>query len=107
MHNPAARLTRQFAPQVWIRRLAPYLVVLFAFAFRLYAADTTWVDKDRANPHAIGLIILDTLTAGRVSELPLFGDPATIRLPNPPLSSYFWLLSRCLIAACMPPTRSV
>jgi len=92
MHNPAARLTRQFAPQVWIRRLAPYLVVLFAFAFRLYAADTTWVDKDRANPHAIGLIILDTLTAGRVSELPLFGDPATIRLPNPPLSSYFWAL---------------
>lgn len=77
---------------MWTRRLAPYLVVLLAFAFRLYASDTTWVDKDRANPHAIGLIILDTLTAGRVSELPLFGDPATIRLPNPPLSSYFWAL---------------
>jgi len=62
--------------------------MLAAFAFRLYAADTTWVDKDRANPHAIGLIVVDAIRAGRFADLPLFSDPASIGLPNPPLISY-------------------
>ncbi len=89
--------------QARIRRLAPFLIVLVAFAFRLYASDTTWVDKDRANPHAIGLIIVDLIRAGRFAELPLFSDPASIQLPNPPIISYFWslvaLFDRSLYAA--------
>lgn len=86
-----------------LRKLAPFLIVLVAFAFRMYAADTTWVDKDRANPHAIGLIIVDTIRAGRFADLPLFSDPASIQLPNPPIISYFWsfvaLFDRTLYAA--------
>lgn len=78
--------------QARIRALAPYLIVLVAFAFRLYAADTTWVDKDRANPHAIGLIIVDAIRAGRFADLPLFSDPSSILLPNPPVIVYFWSL---------------
>ena len=55
--------------------------MLLGFAARIYAFDTTYIDPDRANVHGIGLVVLDKLLAGKLLEVPLFSDPASILLP--------------------------
>lgn len=71
-----------------LKRIAPLLVVLFGFAVRVYAMDTAWIDGDRANPHGIGIVLLDAVARGDWANFPLFSDDASIGLPNPPLLTY-------------------
>ena len=73
-----------------LKRLAPLLVVLFGFAVRVYAVDATWIDGDRANPHGVGIVLLDALARGDWRAIPLFSDDASIGLPNSPLLSYVY-----------------
>lgn len=73
-----------------LRRLAPYLVLLFGFAVRLVSLDTTLIDGDRANPHGIGLLLAHQLAHGELTQSLLFSDNSSVGLPNPPLMNYVW-----------------
>lgn len=75
-----------------VRRLGPFAIVLFGFAMRVHAMDTTWIDGDRANPHGIGLLIVDALSRGQFTEFLLFNDDASTGLPMPPLIGYVWAI---------------
>lgn len=75
-----------------VRRLGPLAIVLFGFAMRVHAMDTTWIDGDRANPHGIGLLIVDALSRGQFTEFLLFNDDASTGLPMPPLIGYVWAI---------------
>ena len=57
-----------------LKRLAPYLIILFAFAARIYALDTTYVDGDRANPHGMALLMVNQVSRGQFTDLLLFAD---------------------------------
>ncbi|HQV68243.1 MAG TPA: glycosyltransferase family 39 protein [Thermoflexales bacterium] len=74
------------------KQLAPFAIVLFGFAMRVFAIDSTWVDGDRANPHGIGLLIVDALSHGKFTPFLLFNDDASTTLPMPPLIGYVWAL---------------
>jgi hypothetical protein len=78
-------------------------LLLLAFALRIYAADLTWIDADRVNPHGIGVANADALLAGDWRALRIVSDPASIGIPNGPVSALFWtivaLLSRDIYVA--------
>lgn len=71
-------------------RLAFLLILWLAFAARLFALDAVRHEFDWAAPHAAGIGILESLARGDVAALPLVGAGASIAVPNPALSSYFW-----------------
>ncbi|MCS7055682.1 MAG: hypothetical protein NZM18_05850 [Thermoflexales bacterium] len=86
-----------------LKRIAPYLVVLFGFAMRMYAMDTTWIDGDRANPHGMALLLVYQLSQGQLTDLLLFADDASTGIPNGPIVNYIWaivsLFERSLLSA--------
>ncbi len=75
------------------KRVVPLVIVLLAFAVRVLAMDTAWIDGDRANPHGLGIIALDVAARGDWANFPLFSDDASIGLPNPPLLTYLYALA--------------
>lgn len=75
-----------------LKRLAPFLIILFGFAVRVHAIDTTIIDGDRANPHGIGLLLAHEIGQGKPSTLLLFSDGASTGLPNPPFINYVWAI---------------
>jgi hypothetical protein len=87
----------------YLKRIAPYLVVLFGFAMRMYAMDTTWIDGDRANPHGMALLLVHQLSQGQFTDLLLFADDASTGIPNGPVVNYIWafvsLFERSLLSA--------
>lgn len=86
-----------------LKRLAPYLIILFAFAARIYAIDTTYVDGDRANPHGMALLMVHQVSHGQFTDLLLFADDASTGIPNGPVANYVWaavsLFERSLLSA--------
>jgi hypothetical protein len=86
-----------------LKRLAPFLIILFAFAARIYALDTTYVDGDRANPHGMALLMVYQVTRGEFTDLLLFADDASTGIPNGPVANYVWaavsLFERSLLSA--------
>jgi hypothetical protein len=86
-----------------LKRLAPYLIILFAFAARIYALDTTYVDGDRANPHGMALLMVHQVSQGQLTDLLLFADDASTGIPNGPVVNYVWagvsLFEKSLLSA--------
>lgn len=86
-----------------LKRLAPFLIILFAFAARIYAMDTTYVDGDRANPHGMALLMVHQVSRGQFTDLLLFADDASTGIPNGPVANYVWagvsLFERSLLSA--------
>lgn len=86
-----------------LKRLAPYLIILFAFAARLYAMDTTYVDGDRANPHGMALLMVNQVSRGQFTDLLFFSDNSSTGIPNGPVMNYVWagvsLFEKSLLSA--------
>lgn len=76
-----------------LQRVTPYLIVAFAFAVRVFAMDTTWVDGDRANPHGMALLLVYQLSRGQFTDLLLFADNASTGIPNGPVVNYIWAIA--------------
>jgi hypothetical protein len=74
-----------------LRRIVPYLIVVFGFAIRVHAIDATWIDGDRANPHGVALQMVDQLSRGEFTDRLLFSDDSSIGLPNGPVVTYIWV----------------
>lgn len=86
-----------------LKRFVPYLIILFAFAARIYAMDTTYVDGDRANPHGMALLMVHQVSQGQFTDLLLFADDASTGIPNGPVVNYVWagvsLFEKSLLSA--------
>lgn len=86
-----------------LKRFAPYLILLFAFAARIFALDTTYVDGDRANPHGMALLMVHQVSQGQFTDLLLFADDASTGIPNGPVANYVWagvsLFEKSLLSA--------
>lgn len=90
-----------------LKRLAPYLIILFAFAARIYALDTTYVDGDRANPHGMALLMVQQVSQGQFTDLLLFADDASTGIPNGPVANYVWAGVSLFQSRCSPQQPSV
>lgn len=88
----------------WHRRVIPLVTVVLAFAARVFALDTTYVDGDRANPHGMALLLVHQLSRGEFTDLLLFADNASVGLPNAALMNYLWALISLVDRSLMMPT---
>jgi len=75
-----------------LKKLVPYMLVLVAFAVRLYRFDLVRYSHDFAIPHSYGIRILEALQDGRWSDLPLLSLPSGVQVMNPAGASYGWAL---------------
>ena len=66
------------------------LLLLFAFALRVFGIDAVRHDFDRAYAHGAGIQIVENIAAGRWQALPLLSLRTNINLPNPAFASYLW-----------------
>jgi hypothetical protein len=69
---------------------AVILILLFAFALRVYQLDSVRYNFDAGYPHGLGLSILEAVLAGHWGNLPRLSLTSTIGLPNGALASYGW-----------------
>jgi Dolichyl-phosphate-mannose-protein mannosyltransferase len=69
---------------------APAIVLLLAFALRIYQLDAVRAYFDFALPHSLGIHILESIVDGRWGDLPLLGIGSGALLKNPIGASYFW-----------------
>ena len=73
-----------------ISRGAPLWILLAAYALRLYGLDSVRHNHDFAIPHSLGIGIIESLTRGAFSELPVLSLPSGVRIFNPVGASYLW-----------------
>ncbi len=77
----------------WARCWLPaFFVVWLALAFRLADLEHTRQNYDRAAPHGLGIAIREAINEGRWHDLPRVSLTASINLPNPAGTSYFYAL---------------
>ena len=75
-----------------LSRLSPFLILLLAFAVRMYAADTAYVTGDQTYLRGQGIAVLESALQGRWSALPIFTYNSSSGLPNPAMMAYVWAL---------------
>lgn len=81
----------------WARRWLPaFFVVWLALAFRIADLEHVRQNLDRAVPHGLGIAILEAVLEGRWHDLPRASLTASINLPNPAGTSYFYALLTAL-----------
>ncbi len=78
------------------------LLLLFAFALRVFGIDAVRHDFDRAYAHGAGIQIVENIAAGHWQALPLLSLRTNINLPNPALAGYLWAAMAAFLAARDP-----
>ena len=73
-------------------QIAPYLIVLLAFAFRITHLDLARYSHDSAIPFSYGIRALEAIAEGRYSDIPVLSFVSGVRVQNPVGASYFWAL---------------
>ena len=75
-----------------IAHALPYVLMLLAFAARIYASDTAWIYRDQTYLRGQGITALDDILKGRWESLPIFTYSSSSGLLNPGLMVYVWAL---------------
>jgi hypothetical protein len=73
-------------------QLIALLIVLLAFAVRMWHVDSLQHEYDFGWPHGAGIRITESIRAGDWGSLPVRSFASGIGLANPPAASYFWAL---------------
>ena len=71
-------------------RLITFLILLGAFGLRIYQLDAVRANYDHVMPHSLGIQILDLVSQGRWSALPVLGISSSVLVMNPIGASYLW-----------------
>ncbi len=76
----------------FLKKLAPYFILLLALAIRLYRLDLSRYSHDSAIPFSYGIRIVEAIADRNWKDIPLLSLVSGVRVQNPVGASFFWAL---------------